>query len=50
MSHLFWLAWQAATNDGKTVAEFKAWMRGLGDVTITDSETPAPLAVVPLPG
>lgn len=44
LTDICWLAWQSLTRQGKTAADFKAWLETIDGVELTDGEvTPAPL-------
>jgi len=45
LTDVCWLAWTSLTRQGKTSAEFKAWLESIDGVELTDGEaSPAPLA------
>ena len=44
---LCWLAWRSLTRQGKTAADFHAWLETIDGVELVDAEEPAPLASTP---
>lgn len=45
LTDICWLAWKSLTRQGKTAAEFSAWLETIDGVDLTEGEsTPVPLA------
>jgi hypothetical protein len=44
LTDICWLAWKSLSRQGKTAAEFTAWLESVDQVELTDGEaSPAPL-------
>ena len=44
LKDICWLAWRSVTRQGKTSAEFGAWLESIDGVELVDAEEPVPLA------
>ena len=43
LTDICWLAWRSVTRQGKTSADFGAWLESIDGVELVDAEEPVPL-------
>ena len=48
LTDVCWLAWRSVTRQGKTAADFSAWLESIDGVELTDGEA-APVPLEPSP-